>query len=654
MKSKIRLILQLIVVGIIIRVVTAGWDIEAFCPLGGILSFGTRLYQNTMACSMSEVAIFMALALLIGALAVGKLFCGYVCPIGFISEWFGKLGKKIRLHFLLPKGVDRPFRLFKYLLLFFVLYYTVTTSELFCKKFEPYYGLTTWFGHDTVLWWTLGSVAIVILGSMLFKQFWCKYVCPLGAVSNMFVNIYLVLIPFALFFLVRMMVPGLSVAWLIGGLAVLGFAWEVGFFRNVPLPLTKITVDQSTCTHCTLCTKACPYGIEVDSYTKVDHPDCMICSECAYACKATKSIAINRSRGLLWLPPVLVILLPLFGFMLSTQYEFPTLQKRWGDFETLENIQTYKQSDISNIKCYGTSMALYRQIQDKRGIYGVDTYAKSHSVTVFYNPDEISEMGVKAAIFNPRRYKTRNIAPGALDSLSVWEVGVENFFDLEDNMNLVRLLRKDDHVYGFETNFGEPVVARVFYNSDSTFTAGIRKIIDETKELETTVRDKERTYEMDFTCDGAGLDLGKVDLAFYLQRMFGSYNKAFNDYDLADKEMLEIYEIGMPNAENFMVRRRLSYLVSHLSADSAIVRFSTSFEGGRTVAHVFFDPSRTDTALIYGMLTTDTLAYFQRDGSMGRRVNDFEFALPARRIKASEYTDPVAEAKARKLGAEVE
>ena len=117
MKSKIRLLFQLIVTGLIIRVIVLGWDIEAFCPFGGILSFGTQLYQNTMACSMSEVAIFMALALLIGALAIGKLFCSYICPIGFISEWFGKLGKKMHLHFLLPNMLDRFFRIFKYALL---------------------------------------------------------------------------------------------------------------------------------------------------------------------------------------------------------------------------------------------------------------------------------------------------------------------------------------------------------------------------------------------------------------------------------------------------------------------------------------------------------------------------------------------------------
>jgi polyferredoxin len=654
MKSKIRLIFQLVIVGLIINVIIRGWDIEAFCPMGGILSFGTQLYQNTMACSMSEVAIFMALALLIGALAVGKLFCSYICPIGFISEWFGKLGKKMRLHFLLPKSVDRPFRLLKYILLFFVLYYTITSSELFCKTFEPYYGIASGFDHDVVLWWSIAAVAITIIGSMLFKQFWCKYLCPLGAISNMFVNLYLFVIPFVIFFIVRLANPGISIAWLFGALAVIGYAWEAGFFRFFPLPITKITVDQDSCTHCNLCTKACPYGIKVDSYTKVDHPDCIICSECAYACKATKSIAINRSRKLLWLPPAVVIILPLFAFFLSTGYEFATLERRWGNFAEIENIAVYSQADISSIKCYGTSLSLYKKLEDKKGIYGLDTFAKSHSLKVYYNPDEITERNVKAAIFNPRRYKTRKFADYRPDSLAVWEVGIENFFDLDDNMNLVRMLRANSYVYGFETNFGEPVIARVFYSSDSTHSEEIRKLIDETKLLERKVRGKDRTYEMDFTCHDEGHDLGKVDRQFYLLRMFGAYNKSFNGFENVDIGRLDIYEIGMPKADNFLLRRRLPYLVSHISADSSIVRFATSLIAERTVAHIYFDPARMDTSTIYRLLMADTLSYFQRDGSLGKIENPFTFELPSRVFEASGHSDPVAEAKRRKLGADLD
>ena len=654
MKSKIRLSLQIIIIGIITWVIFAGWDIEAFCPFGGILSFGTQLYQNTLACSMSAVAIFMAFALFIGALAIGKLFCGYLCPIGSISEWFGKLGKKMHLHFLLPKFLDRFFRIFKYGLLFAALYYTVTSSELFCKKFDPYYGVASGFDHDVVLWWSIAAIAIVVFGSILFKQFWCKYLCPLGAISNMFVNIYLILIPFGIFIILRLLNVDISIAWLFGALAVIGYAWEAGWFKFIPLPLTKITIDQDKCTHCLACVKACPYGIKVDTYEKVDHPDCVICNECYYACKDEQAIGINKSRKLAWLPPAIVVILPLLGFLLSTQYEFRTLEKRWGNFDQVEQIAKYHQSGIKNVKCWGTSFALYKKIKDKPGICGLDTYAKSHSITVYYDPSKINEIDVKKAIFNPKRYKVRNFRTYQPDSLAIWEVGIENFFDLVDNMNLIRILRNDPHVFGFETNYGEPVIARIFYCSDSTQSSEIRKLIDETKVIESVIRKKKHIYEMDFLCENEGEYLGKVSRNFYILSMFGAYNQQFNGYQDRDISQLDIYEIGMPRAENFMLRRQLPYLVSHISEDSSVVRFTTSFTNNRRVAQVFFDPAQMDTATIHHLLVADTLRYFKSDDTRGAKRNIFEFEYPSRIIKAADFVDPVRQAKAKKLGKDVE
>jgi polyferredoxin len=154
-----------------------------------------------------------------------------------------------------------------------------------------------------VLWWSLLALAVTIIGAILFKQFWCKYFCPLGAASNMFINIYLVVIPFAIYLALRLAGVNLSVAWLFGAIAILGYAWEIGVFKSIPLPLTKITVDQNICTHCQKCTLACPQGIKIDEYEKVDHPDCMMCTECVHACKEEEAITINKSKKLVWLPP---------------------------------------------------------------------------------------------------------------------------------------------------------------------------------------------------------------------------------------------------------------------------------------------------------------------------------------------------------------
>ncbi len=145
MKRRIRLIFQLVFLGIILYVVFVGWNIEKYCPLGGMLTLGTKLYQGTMACNMTAGAIFMAAALALGALAIGKLFCAFICPIGTITEWLGKFGKKFKLHFDLPKIFDRILRAGKYFLFFWVFYLTITRSELFCRTFDPYYAAAARF-----------------------------------------------------------------------------------------------------------------------------------------------------------------------------------------------------------------------------------------------------------------------------------------------------------------------------------------------------------------------------------------------------------------------------------------------------------------------------------------------------------------------------
>ncbi|MBN1352972.1 4Fe-4S binding protein [candidate division KSB1 bacterium] len=661
MKSKIRILLQTLTLFLIIWVVIVGWDIETFCPMGGLLSFGSYLYQETMACSMSSDGVFMAFALIIGALLIGKLFCSYFCPIGYVTEWLGKLGRKFNIQMSLPAVLDRLFRIFKYALLFVVLYYTVTSSELFCKKFDPYYGVASGFDHDVVLLWSLAALAVTILGAIFFKQFWCKYLCPLGAATNMFVNIYLVFIPFAYFFAIRAYGIDLSIAWLFGALAVVGFAWEIGVYKLFPFPLTKITVDQNKCTHCSLCVKACPQGIKVDEYKKVDHPDCMLCTECVYACKSEQAVGINGSRKLTWIPPTMAVALPIIvvivlagmrftGSILSTNFEFRTLKKRWGNFSEAKNLAEYKKAGIKNIKCYGTSLALYKKLKDKKGIYGLDTYAKSHAVTVYYDPEVIDESGVKKAVFDPLRYKTRKFTNYKPDSLAIWQVGIENFFDRVDNMNLIRILHADPHVFGFETNYGEPVQVSIFYCSDSTNPGDIRALIDTTKRIEREIKGKIRVYEMDFTCENAGKSLSKISTEFYTLRMFGIYDQSFNGYETKFENSLKIYEIGINNIENIFARRRLIYLVSHISEDSAIVRLRTSFDGQRNVAQIFFDPAEIDTTKIHRYLVADTLRYFKADDSRGKTQNIFKVHYPSRLHSVAGYTDPVQAAKSRELG----
>lgn len=137
---------------------------------------------------MSMLQIMMGLVLAVGVILFSKLFCGYLCPLGTVGEWMGRAGKKLHLQVDVPSGsvVDKLLRVVKYVLLFTILYFTLSSSELFCKKLDPFYAVATGFKGEIVLWMSLTSLTLLLLGGFVVKMFWCKYICPLGAASNHF------------------------------------------------------------------------------------------------------------------------------------------------------------------------------------------------------------------------------------------------------------------------------------------------------------------------------------------------------------------------------------------------------------------------------------------------------------------------------------
>ena len=161
-------------------------DFEAYCPLGGLQALTSFLVTNSLACSMTENQIFMGIALALGVVAAGKLFCSFICPIGTFTEWLGKTGERFKVRYAIKGAADRGLRILKYGLLFITVYYTVGSSELFCKEYDPYYAVFTAFGHDVNFWLAVAALAFTVLGAVFIRQFWCKYLCPLGALTNIF------------------------------------------------------------------------------------------------------------------------------------------------------------------------------------------------------------------------------------------------------------------------------------------------------------------------------------------------------------------------------------------------------------------------------------------------------------------------------------
>ena len=161
-------------------------DFEAYCPFGGLQALGSFFTMDSLSCAMTSTQIMMGVALFIGIVLFSRLFCGYICPLGTISEWIGKLGDRLKVRITLKGFADYALRFLKYALLFITFYFTLKSSELFCKKFDPYYAAVSGFNSDVVLLWALIAIGALVIGSLFFRLFWCRYLCPLGALSAIF------------------------------------------------------------------------------------------------------------------------------------------------------------------------------------------------------------------------------------------------------------------------------------------------------------------------------------------------------------------------------------------------------------------------------------------------------------------------------------
>jgi ferredoxin len=645
MKNKLRLSIQFSIIAMILYAIIRPLvdssyhpDFEAYCPLGGISALMSKFNLGSSSCQMGEVQMMLGIALIVGAIIFGKLFCSYLCPIGTFMEWLGRIGDKFKIRFNIPEYLDRPLRLLKYVLLFYTIYVTMNTSELFCKEYDPYLASVTFFQNGDVVWYlALMTTIIVIAGALFTKMFWCKYLCPLGAIGNIFSNAAVVVLSVVLYFVANALGAELGLVWLLGG--VIGFSAlsEVLFKKNFFFPLFKITRNNATCPVCIKCDTDCPQGIEVSTYDAVNHVDCTLCTDCVYACPVKQTLTVNKTSTKYgkYIAPVGTLLLIVAGLIASTFYEFTTLDERWGGFEKLDSVAVYHQDDLTSVKCFGSASSFKTQIERVNGIVGLDAYAASHSVDIYYNPKIITERGVKKAIFKPAKQKVRKIPESGLDSLSIIQFGIDHFFDKNDFTNITYALRKDAAIYGFETIFGEPVETKIFYDDSNITKSEIIKII-ESEEVELPLRDGSKLKrEINFEVADDGKLLGKISINEYEKNMFKAYDRKFNKYSKQNIDSLKVLIYPMKEAGKSSLYKMLSYLTSHLSGWNGIFRLSTKYDSVPQ-AYIYFNESITPLDTVKAVLSMEKMKVHFRGGTIKLVDNPFKSKPDGVVKKASE------------------
>jgi polyferredoxin len=230
--------------------------VEGWLPIAGMMNLKYFLVTRQVP-ELHPVAMFLLVTFVAMAFLFRKAFCCWLCPVGTVSEYLWKLGRKLfRRNFRLPGWVDIPLRGLKYLLLGFFLWAVSSMSASAIAAFmRSPYGVVA----DVKMlnfFRFIGTTGLIVLGalvvaSVLVQNFWCRYLCPYGA--------------------------------------LLGLA-------SVFSPL-RIRRNVATCIDCAKCAKACPSALAVDKLVKITSAECTGCLECVAVCPAEGALWMGTKQG---------------------------------------------------------------------------------------------------------------------------------------------------------------------------------------------------------------------------------------------------------------------------------------------------------------------------------------------------------------------
>jgi ferredoxin len=226
--------------------------VEGFLPLSALI--GVRQWIATgIVNRVHPAAVFILLAIVLLSLVAKKAFCSFLCPVGTLSEYLWRIGRKaFGWNLLLPRWIDYPLRSLKYLLLLFFLWAILTMDATALTRFvnSPYNKVADikmylFFAHLSGL--ALKVLVVLATLSLFIKNPWCRFLCPYGAL-----------------------------------LGIVGWA----------SPL-KVTRTPARCIDCQLCTRACPANIRVHASGRVWSDECTSCLECVAVCPVVETLEVR-------------------------------------------------------------------------------------------------------------------------------------------------------------------------------------------------------------------------------------------------------------------------------------------------------------------------------------------------------------------------
>lgn len=251
-------------------------DIPRLIERGPIRACPMATIQRSMSLTWEGLLIFAVISVLIlVCLVFGRALCGWACPFGLLQDTLNKFRSWLGINPLEPsKKAHRGFTSLRFAFLFFFLLLALSigitafinpASGVLLQSYLPegisrtapfcaicptpttYYFISIFTMmdlqlNDPIHYFMIPFFLLIVFGSFLMPRFYCRYICPVGAISSLFNKVSLV----------------------------------------------HIHKEHWKCTKCNACYSNCPMRVELvqdeDVNPNVNTTDCILCGECIERC----------------------------------------------------------------------------------------------------------------------------------------------------------------------------------------------------------------------------------------------------------------------------------------------------------------------------------------------------------------------------------
>lgn len=279
----------------------------------------------------------------------GRFFCGWMCAFGTFNDIIYKMSKYVfKVNYKVNSTTDAVLKYLKYVVLVMLIVFVWTMGSTLFVTSNPWdaFGQITSF-PQVISKYTVGFILLVLIGigAAFIERFFCRYLCPLGA--------------------------------------IFGIVSRISIF--------KISKPNDKCGKCRICTNNCSMGIQLYKVQEQRGKECISCLRCVEVCprRNTQANILNENVN-----PALASSIAIAGF--GAIY---ALNSVGGPAVTKYMPVT---ASMSSVAVAGAQQGKY-----KDGTYkgSADGYQSTIAVTVTVKGSKITDVSVDSINDTPGYYE---------------------------------------------------------------------------------------------------------------------------------------------------------------------------------------------------------------------------------------------------------